>query len=459
MRKTNLIFVIFLPPLDFLMLILAGVFVYYLRFNTLVELRPVIYEIPFWRYFFTLLIVFLFWLIIFAIAGLYSFKERTNFSNELSKIFLSCTTGIMLIVLLIFFKRELFSSRFIVLAGWLATIAFVTIGRIIIHYCQLVYYRKGKGLEPVLVFGKSKDAQIIVQYIKKRPGLGFQILDNVEDFEELTKKWDKRERQIHQIILADPQISRNDVLKLFEFCNEHQIIFKYTADIFNSLASNVKTETIAGIPIIVIQKTALSGWGRINKRLVDIAISLLGLIILSPIFLILAIIIKMDSKGPVIVKLKRVGARGQIFFLYKFRSMINNAQQMKNDLLKYNERNDGPLFKMENDPRITKFGRFLRRTSLDELPQLFNVLKGEMSLVGPRPHEPEEVAQYQKPHKQLLIIKPGMTGLAQISGRSKLSFQEEAKLDIYYIENWSLWFDFKIIIKTLPVVLLRKNAS
>ncbi len=167
----------------------------------------------------------------------------------------------------------------------------------------------------------------------------------------------------------------------------------------------------------------------------------------------------MDSAGTVFVKLERIGERGKTFKLYKFRSMVQNAHRMKESLSEYNERKDGPLFKIKNDPRITRFGGVLRKISFDELPQLYNVLKGEMSLVGPRPHEPQEVARYSKHHKQLLTIKPGITGLAQISGRSKLSFEEESKLDIYYIENWSLGFDFQIIIKTVPVVLSRKNVS
>lgn len=459
MKKFDLIFSAFLVPLDYLMLVLSGIFVYYLRFSALVALRPVIYEIPFGQYFVSLLIIFLIWLIVFALAGLYSLSEKRHFSKEFSKIFLACTVGIMLIVLFIFFKREYFSSRFIILAGWLMSIIFVSFGRIFIHYLQLVYYRQGKGLEPILVFGSGETAGQISQYIQASPGLGYKVLGHLKTVDELIKKWSDKAQKISQIIQADPKLNRQDILRLIEFCNEHQIIFKYTADIFNSLASNVKTETISGVPIIVIQRTALEGWGRIAKRLVDFVCALIFLIILSPIFLILGIIIKLDSGGPVFVKLQRMGERKKIFKLIKFRSMIKNAHQMKKDLLENNERRDGPLFKMENDPRITKFGRVLRKTSLDELPQLFNVLKGEMSLVGPRPHEPEEVAQYQRHHKQLLTIKPGLTGLAQISGRSKLSFEQEARLDIYYIENWSLLFDFQIIIKTIPVVLSSKNVA
>jgi lipopolysaccharide/colanic/teichoic acid biosynthesis glycosyltransferase len=186
-------------------------------------------------------------------------------------------------------------------------------------------------------------------------------------------------------------------------------------------------------------------------------ISALGLIIFAPLFLILVVIIKLDSPGPALVKLERVGQKNKHFMLYKFRSMIPNAACLKKDLMSCNERK-GPLFKMKNDPRVTRFGKIIRQTSLDELPQLFNIFKGEMSLVGPRPHEPQEISRYERAHKQLLTIKPGLTGLAQISGRSELSFDKEAELDIYYIENWSLLLDLQIILMTIPVVLTKKNA-
>lgn len=172
----------------------------------------------------------------------------------------------------------------------------------------------------------------------------------------------------------------------------------------------------------------------------------------------MGIIIKFDTKGPVLVGLTRIGARNKEFKMYKFRSMIVGADKMKDQLIKFNERNDGPLFKMANDPRVTRIGKFIRRTSIDEIPQILNVLKGEMSLVGPRAHEPREVAQYKDSQMQLLVIKPGITGMAQVSGRSNLKFEDEARLDVYYIENWSLMLDFRILLKTIKVVLKRESA-
>ena len=209
--------------------------------------------------------------------------------------------------------------------------------------------------------------------------------------------------------------------------------------------------------MVELKRTALDGWGRIVKRLVDIIGSVLGLILLSPFFLIMAIIIKSDSEGPVFYKPKRI-SQNKKFRLYKFRSMVKGAEAQKKKLLQHNERKDGPLFKMKDDPRITKVGKFIRKTRIDELPQLLNVLIGQISLVGPRPHQPDEIAHYKKHHKKVLAIKSGMTGMAQVSGSSDLSFEDEVKLDTFYIENWSLFLDLKIFLKTL-VVLWRDRSA
>jgi exopolysaccharide biosynthesis polyprenyl glycosylphosphotransferase len=241
------------------------------------------------------------------------------------------------------------------------------------------------------------------------------------------------------------------------FCEKNHIILKYSADILSN--SNLEFSTLAGVPIAEIKKTKLDGWGKIFKRLSDILLSFILLIILIPIFLIIFFVIKIDSKGPIFYASKRVGAKGEKIRIWKFRSMVIGAENMKNKLLKENERTNGPLFKMENDPRVTKVGKFIRRLSIDELPQLWNVLKGNMSLVGPRPHEPNEVEKYKDYQFKLLNIKPGMTGMAQVSGRSDLNFEDEVRLDIFYIENWSPKLDLIILLKTPWVVLARKGAK
>jgi len=200
-------------------------------------------------------------------------------------------------------------------------------------------------------------------------------------------------------------------------------------------------------PVIELKRTSLDGWGRVIKRSIDIAAASLGLLLTSPIFLTCALIIKNETKAPVFARLKRV-SKNREFYLYKFRSMIANAEELKPSLIAYNERKDGPLFKMKDDPRVTRVGRILRRTRIDELPQFINILKGDISLVGPRPHQPDEIQKYEKHHKKVLAIKAGATGLAQISGSSDLPFDEEVAIDSFYIEHWSLLLDMRIIFRT-----------
>jgi len=216
-------------------------------------------------------------------------------------------------------------------------------------------------------------------------------------------------------------------------------------------------DTFSGVPLVELRRTALDGWGKIAKRVIDIVGSAFGLVILSPLFLVIAFAIKWESEGPVFVGLERI-SRNKKFKLFKFRSMIKDAEKYKKYLLPFNERSEGPLFKMKNDPRVTKVGRFLRRHRLDEFPQLWNVLKGDISLVGPRPHQPDEIARYQKHHKRVLDIKAGMTGMAQISGSSDLPFEEEVALDTLYIERWSLWQDFKILFLTFLKLFRDRSA-
>jgi len=247
------------------------------------------------------------------------------------------------------------------------------------------------------------------------------------------------------------------IMELMHFCDDNYISLKFVPNIFQILTSNTEVANLAGYPVVELKRTSLDGWGQIIKRIIDMAGAIFGVIALAPLLGLVALLIKLDSEGPVFVGLKRVGC-GKIFDLYKFRSMIKNAEFFKKDLAAFNERKGSPLFKMKNDPRVTKIGRILRKTRLDELPQLINVLKGEMSLVGPRPHEPAEVAEYQRHHKKVLAIKPGITGLAQISGSSDLPFDEEVKLDTFYVENWTLAKDIKILIRTLRVIFFDKSA-
>ena len=445
------------------MVFLAGIFAYNLRFfSYFTEIRPVFYEIVFQQYIKVIFFVAAIFVIIFAIAGLYAIRNTRRVLDEMTSVFIASTAAFAVVIIIIFFQRELFSSRFIVLTGWVLAIAMVMFGRLLVRGIQRALLKKGIGLHNVIIIGSDNTAESIVKQMYKRPQMGYRIVERISNFDEdaqLKVNGKLKESAIDEIILADTSLPKEQILAIRDFCNDNHIIYKYVTDLFEIQPAHIEINTIADIPIIEVKRTKLDGWGKIAKRLFDTVFALIGMVVLSPLFLLVSVLIIIDSQGGVFAKLKRVGVKGNSFKLYKFRSMVRNAEHLKQDLVGMNERTDGPLFKIKNDPRITRIGRFLRKTSLDELPQLINVIRGEMSLVGPRPHEPEEVQRYNRWQKKLLAIKPGMTGLAQISGRSDLNFEDEAKLDIYYIENWSPKLDIQIFIKTPWVVITGKSAS
>ena len=462
MNKSELTFSAILVPLDYVVIFFAGLVSYGLRFGSFVsDLRPVIYEMPLKEFLPILFFASLLWIIVFGFSGLYSIRSTRKMVEELTKIVLACSTAVLVIIIVIFFQRELFSSRFIVLTGWILTIVFIGIERFIIRSIQRRLLRKGIGSHRVAVIAKEPSETGIVKIMQDNPALGYKIVEHIqikseEDIEKIKHAFDSS--LIDEVIQSDSDIDKPLVLKVIDLCNEYHVTFKYVANLFETSATNIAVTPLADIPVIELKRTPLDGWGKIMKRVFDIAFSVLVLIILSPLFLVVGIIIKLDSPGPVFVGLERVGRKGKTFTLYKFRSMVDGAHGMKKELSQFNERSDGPLFKMKNDPRITRFGKFLRTSSIDELPQFWNVIQSKMSVVGPRPHEPEEVSKYQKHHKTLLTIKPGITGMAQVSGRSDLNFEEEAKLDVYYIENWSMILDLQLIFRT-PFALIAKRSA
>ncbi len=470
MKKSELFFSFLLVPVDFLMIVLAALSAYYIRFAQFAtEIRPAIFNLPLPEYLQAVFVVALFWLLIFALAGLYQIKGPKSFAQELARIILACSTGFVLIVTFIFLQREFFDSRFIILAGYLLSIVYIAVARGLIRLLQRYLYHYGLGVHKIILVGNSKTTDVLVHEFATNKKLGFKVIKRLRDFsletaQELADFLKIEEAD--EILQTDPNLAKADIIRLYDFADEHHLAFKYAADLLGAKVLQTEVSEVAGIPIVEVKKTPLDGWGRIVKRIFDIIVSVLAIIILAPLFLLIALLIKIDSRGPVFFcrrddgsPLYRVGQGGKLFHYFKFRSMIPGTDSMRyNELADKNIRRDGPMVKIKDDPRITRVGKFIRRFSLDELPELFLVLKGDMSLVGPRPHLPEEVAKYEHHHKKVLTIKPGMTGLAQVSGRSDLSFEEEVKLDTYYIENWSLWLDISILLRT-PLAILRPRAA
>ncbi len=469
MKRSDLTFAALLIPLDFLMLLCAGIFAYFLRFTALAAIRPVILEIPFASYITWSVFVALFYICILALSGLYSIGFR-RIQNEVQRIVTAASTAIMLVIVFIFFQQELFTSRFIIIAIWILSIVALILGRTLLRAIRIVLFRYGVGVHPVALIGPQERTRILVRDFSSHPSHGYRVTAVFHDFSEGVKlelATHISAKRIDEIIVVDPSLSRPVLQDIAEFATYQHISLRYAADIV--AAKRLAMTMLAGIPLIEIKRTKLEGWGRILKRFFDIVFASIFIIILSPVFLAVAILVALDSPGPVIYKNIRVGQRG-LFPTYKFRRMYINlctgseydrsgdAEKLQEHLVTTQSQRKGPIFKVLNDPRQTRVGGFLERTSLDELPQLFNVLIGNMSLVGPRPHMPQEVAGYDTKHHQLFSVKPGITGLAQISGRSDLNFEDEARLDLMYVENWSPFFDFVILIKTPFAVFSRKST-
>lgn len=462
MNKNKLFLETIEAPLDFLFLIIAGICSYYLRFaQIVVQYRPVIFDLPFILFLKILLGVSLFSLFILAISGVYNSKRR-KLHEKLSKVFVGCSIFVLILVVAFFFNQRFFSSRFIVLSFWVFSIVFLSLIRIILDIIYRIMLSRGHFVSRVVVIGSDDNSYKLISEFKRNRGLGVKVIENYDILDnDVVDRLEKliNETNIDVVLLTDTHGDKHCINNLINLCNIKHITYKYSASLLDTKMINFDISTISGIPIVEIKSTPLDGWARVWKRFFDIIISFFGLIIMIPIYLIVGLFIKLDTRGPILVKLSRIGAKNKTFKMYKFRSMIVGADKMKKDLMQYNERNDGPLFKMEKDPRITRVGKFIRTTSIDELPNLINVFRGEMSLVSPRAHEPNEVEKYEDGYQKLLAIKPGITGMAQVSGRSDLKFEEEARLDIYYIENWSMWLDIIILIKTIKVVLTRKSAA
>ncbi|MDD2758068.1 MAG: sugar transferase [Patescibacteria group bacterium] len=471
MKKFELTFAVVQVPIDFCAIMLAGFTAYALRFTEYVKsIRPVLFNIPWEKYWPVVFLVAAAWIIIFALAGLYSIYPPRKMARDFSRVILACSTGFAGITIYVFFTLQKFDSRFLVLAGWIFAILYVLLGRLLVLGLKRLLYRFNVGLRRTVIIGTQAIAESIKQTLTNRPHLGFKLAGNFAHFDANTAAQILKIKP-DEIIFTDPKANEEEALSAIDFANDNNIAFKYSADLFATISTNITIDTVAGVPIIELRRTRLTGWGRIFKRLFDFIGSLILLIIFSPVYLITAIIILIETGRPVFYKNERVGADGKKFFALKFRSMWQKdctgpqfgasgqaALKKEAQLIAEKSVKEGPVYKIANDPRVTPFGRFIRRWSVDELPQFWNVFIGQMSLVGPRPHQPREVDKYEQRHKIVLAIKPGVTGLAQISGRSDLSFDDEVKLDAFYIENWSLLIDLIILIKTPFVVLRRKGA-
>src|SRR3989339_662695 len=475
MKRSELFFGFLKLPVDFITIFSSFLLAYKLRqisdFIPFVQLPLNLETFPVSEQFRTLSIIgTLIFIVILIFLGSYSFKNTSKFNSEIKKVINASIIWLMIIITYYFLIREFPFSRLTLFYSWIFAVTFICFGRFILKIIQLFLLKWDIGKRKILIIGNNQITSTLFHHLQKIPNYNVigavsenndfsntnvKIIGRIDNLEKIVKK-----ENIEEIIQTKSDLSSTRNLDILNYCRENHIQYHFVPDLMEVHQTNIEVSTFKGLPLITLKPTALDGWGKIIKRITDFFGALIGLILLSPIFIIIAIIIKLDSKGPIFFnrldngeKVKRVGQYGKPFNFIKFRTMKPNSDSLRySDLALNNTRIDGPLIKIKNDPRITGFGKFLRKTSLDELPQLWSVLKGDMSLVGPRPHLPEEVAKYKNYQKFVLTLKPGITGLAQISGRSDLKFDEEVKLDTYYIENWKIRLDIKILIKTIFVI-------
>jgi len=325
-------------------------------------------------------------------------------------------------------------SRIVIAMSWLLGIVVLTFWRLGFDVVLTAFRRRGVGLTSVLIVGKDEFGQSFHDLLKGNSDLGYNPVGLIDEKDEEGWKLAFRTVPIDEVMMASKEMDPQRVMLLMGDCQEARIPFSMIPTLFHVLTSRIQVREVAGVPIFAMEERIFLRSSRILKRTIDLVLAEFTLIVTSPLVGLIVAMIKLESHGPIVIKQIRVGKRAKTFTCYKFRSMRADAEKMKTELEHMNEA-QGPLFKIRNDPRITRVGRMIRKFSIDEVPQLVNVIKGDMSLVGPRPPLPTEVDQYETWQRKRFEVLPGMTGLAQISGRSDLNFDETLQYDFYYIEN------------------------
>jgi len=411
-------------------------------------------------------------LIAYQVGGLYEDKRGRSWWDEISVLTTGTAVSITVLMAVTFFIHPLVYSRAMLVYAALLMVALLGTARLIRRPIEAALRRRGIGVERALIVGAGDVGRAVMRNLLANPALGYHVVGYVDD--DPTKGNSEIGRfkglggldnlsdiivkeDVAEVIITLPWHYHRKIRKVIEKCERHHARVRIVPDIFQQRMKQVDVYSLGGIPVIGVHQPHISRAALATKRIIDIIGSILLLVLSVPLMLIAAVAIRINSPGPAIFRHRRVGRNGREFHVYKFRSMIEGAEELQEDLEILNEA-DGPLFKIRDDPRVTRVGRFLRRTSIDELPQLFNVLRGEMSLVGPRPGTPAEVAKYELWQRERLTTWPGLSGLWQVSGRSNVPFDEMCQLDIYYIENWSLGLDLRIMLQTIPYVIFRKGA-
>ena len=419
-------------------------------------------------------------LLSFRYCDLYRVRGEFSLFDDGIRIFKATAIGSLLIVAAAFLYRGGFEfrafsyARSVFVADFLFVLVSVGALRLVMRAVQMFVRSRQINLIPTLVVGRGPEASLFIREMRERPALGYRVIGVVDTmpvdaqltYEEIPVigTLDSlpeviRDSGANEVIIADADVDADALFEVMMRCGRRRgVEFRIAPSLFNCLPRKTEIDQIGVLPMIRLFREPLSGGARMLKRTFDLVVAAIAIVLLLPLWLIIALLIKLDSKGPIFYTQERVGMDGRLFLLYKFRTMKAGAdpelhrEYQRAFIAGRAEANLGndskPTYKLLADPRITRIGKLLRRTSLDEVPQLLNVMLGDMSIVGPRPPIPYEVEAYELWHRKRLDMKPGLTGLWQVSGRNRLPFEEMVRLDLFYIENWSLLLDLKIILRT-----------
>ncbi|MFA9401874.1 MAG: sugar transferase [Anaerolineales bacterium] len=413
------------------------------------------------------------WCIIFFIAGLYDRNNLLGGTDEYSLIFRATTIGFLLVVIVGFIDPVFIIARGWLLVAWITTFLFAATGRFILR--RIVYSLRGRGfyLEPTLIVGVNEEARLLAEQLLGGQTSGLSIVGFIDDhtipgtsvYRHLLNlgKLDKldeviSEYDVSELVLATSALTRRHMIEIFKnYGVSNDMNLRLSSGLFEIITTGLTVKETGYVPLVGVNKVRLTGVDKALKMILDYTLTIPGLILLSPLLILIALAVKLDSPGPVIHRRRVMGVGGKTFNAYKFRTMStdgDNILEGKHDLKERLARDH----KLKDDPRITHVGGFLRKYSLDELPQLVNVIRHEMSLVGPRMISPEELTKYNQWGINLLTIPPGITGLWQVSGRSDVSYEDRVRLDMYYIRNWTIWLDLQLLLRTLPAVFNKRGA-
>jgi exopolysaccharide biosynthesis polyprenyl glycosylphosphotransferase len=415
-----------------------------------------------------------FWILIFALLGLYSSSIYEKRFNEIGRLFIGSFIGMLFVIFWDFLSvKPILPAKVIPIYGFILSFILLVIFRNIARLVRTELFVHGVGLANILVVGSTEITNELIESVHGNPGSGYKIIGLVADRDSLTKhdhirlfdsfqeaRENLKTNSIHGIVQTELYSSPDKNNEVLTFAQTHHISYRFTPGNAELFVGNIAVDLFrSSIPVIAVHQTALLGWGRIIKRLFDLTLGLIMLVIASPFMLIIAVLELLFGGGSIFFRQTRLTRFNHEFRVFKFRTQNKKYdgttpeeafELMGKPELAKKYRDNGDF--ISNDPRVTGLGKFLRKTSLDELPQLFNVVKGDISLVGPRAIIPQELDQYAKKHT-ILSVKSGITGLAQVSGRKNITFDERRQLDMYYVQNWSFWLDIVILLKTIRVVL------